>query len=54
MDFVMASSILGIVRDSAQMLLLGGSESLSLALWGIRTPGDGRQRQSHARTKASL
>jgi hypothetical protein len=34
MDFVMASSILGVVRDGAQMLLLGGSESLSLAIWG--------------------
>ena len=34
MDFVMTSSILGAVRDSVAVLLLGGSESLSLCLWG--------------------
>ncbi len=34
MDLVMVSSVLGALRDSAEMLLLGGSESLSLALWG--------------------
>ena len=34
MDFVNGSSILGVLRDSAEVLLLGGSESLSLVLWG--------------------
>ena len=34
MGSVMASSIFGALRDSAEMLLLGGPESLSLALWG--------------------
>ena len=34
MDFLIASSILGVLRDSAEVLLLGNSESLSLVLWG--------------------
>ncbi len=34
MSFVMGSSILGALWDSAEILLLGGSEPLSLVLWG--------------------
>jgi hypothetical protein len=34
MSFVMASSILGALRDSAEVLFLVGSEPLWLVLWG--------------------
>ena len=33
MGFVMASSIMGALRDSVEVLLSGGSESLWLVLW---------------------
>ncbi len=34
MDFVMVSSIVGVLRNSLDVLFLGGSESLTLAIWG--------------------
>ncbi len=34
MDFVMAATFLGSVRESLQILLSGATEPLSLAVWG--------------------
>jgi hypothetical protein len=34
MDLVMASAILGALRDGAELLFAGASESVSLVLWG--------------------
>lgn len=35
MDFVTATTIFNAVRDSAEMLLSGATEPLSLAVWGF-------------------